>query len=379
MAKIRANGEGNIRKRTANTWEASLRTEDGKRRYTYGKTKGEVRERLAEIQNDVFNDTLVDENDMTVEEWMNTWIDCYNAKVKQSTKARYKQDVRCHIIPGLGSVKLQELKTLRIQRFLNLCQEEKGLAEKSLKNIYLVLDKAMTRAQKDGLIKKNPCTDAEIPAYETPQKEMRPLKDSEVPAFLKAIQGDDYEYLFFVALFTGMRESEIIGLTWDEIDWENDSIHLQHQLVKTKGKDGKYVFTTLKNKQSRTFTIAPSVAVILRKVKTQQADWKLKYGQIFRNKDNLVFTNELGKNVCCPTIYAHFKKAVKEIGLPEIRFHDLRHTYATLSLQNGADIKTVSNNLGHSTVAFTMDKYAHVTITMQKDSAQKMEAFIQSL
>ncbi len=106
MAKIRANGEGNIRKRTANTWEASLRTEDGKRRYTYGKTKGEVRERLAEIQNDVFNDTLVDENDMTVEEWMNTWIDCYNAKVKQSTKARYQGNAlgTAPHIPAHGSV-----------------------------------------------------------------------------------------------------------------------------------------------------------------------------------------------------------------------------------------------------------------------------------
>ena len=379
MAKIRANGEGNIRKRSANSWEASLRTEDGKRRYTYGKTKGEVREKLAEIQNDVFNDTLVDENDMTVEEWMNTWIDCYNAKVKQSTKARYKQDIRCHIIPGLGSIKLQELKTLRIQRFLNLCQENKGLAEKSLKNIYLVLDKAMTRAQKDGLIKKNPCTDAEIPAYETPQKEMRPLKDTEVPAFLKAIQGDDYECLFFVALFTGMRESEIIGLTWDEIDWENDSIHLQHQLVRTKEKNSKHVFTTLKNKQSRTFTMAPSVVNMLNKIKVQQAEWRLKHGQLFQNKDNLVFTNEIGNHLCCHTIYVHFKKIMKEMGLQQVRFHDLRHTYATLSLQNGVDIKTVSSNLGHSTVAFTMDKYAHVTNTMQRDSAEKMEKFIQSL
>ena len=241
------------------------------------------------------------------------------------------------------------------------------------------MDKALTRAQKEGLIKKNPCSDAEIPAYEKPQKEMRPLKDTEVPAFLKAIHEDDFEHLFYIAMFTGMRESEIVGLTWDEIDWENESIHLVHQLVRTRGKNSQYVFTTLKNKQSRTFTMAPSVVNRLKKIKIQQAEWKLKYGQLYQNKDNYVFTNELRNHLCCHTIYMHFKKIVKEMGLPGVRFHDLRHTFATLSLQNGVDIKTVSNNLGHSTVAFTMDRYAHVTITMQKDSAQKMEAFIQSL
>ena len=378
MTKKRANGEGSFRKRSANSWEGRIMV-DGDTRTVRGKSRSEVKDKMLELQSDIYNDTLIDETDMTVEEWMNAWINCYNAKVKQSTKARYRQDIRCHINPGLGCVHLQELKTLQVQRFLNYCQENKGLSEKSLKNIYLVLDKAMTRAQKDGLVKKNPCTDAEIPSYENPQKEMRPLKDTEIPVFLKAILGDDYEYLFYVALFTGMRESEIIGLTWDEIDWETSSIHLVHQLVKTKGKGGQYIFTSLKNKQSRDFMVAPSVAAILKKVKLQQAEWKLKHGQLYQNKDNLVFTNELGGHLCCPTIYIHFKKIVRKMGLPEIRFHDLRHTYATISLQNGVDIKTVSSNLGHATVAFTMDRYAHVTITMQKDSVQKLESFISAL
>ncbi len=376
--KRRLNGEGSIRKRSDNSWEASIRIED-RRLYVYGKNRNETRDKLTQIQIDAQNNELVDESEVTVEEWMNTWIDCYTAKAKQSTKARYRQDIRCHIIPALGKTKVQELKTLTVQRFLNMCQEKKGLSEKSLKNIYLVLNKALTRAQKDGLIKKNPCADAEIPAYETPQKEMRPLKDTEVPAFLMLISGHPFEQLYFIAMFTGMRESELIGLTWDCIDWEKGTIHLYRQFKAVREKEKTYSFTTLKNKQERTFTVPTSVIIALKKVKTKQAEWKIRYGQLYCNKDNFVFTDELGQHLATRTVYNRFKAIVTQMGLPEVRLHDLRHTYATLALQNGVDIKTVSHNLGHSTVAFTMDKYAHVSMTMQKDSAAKMESFIKAL
>lgn len=378
MAKRRSNGEGSIRKRSDSSWEASIQVEN-KRLYVYGKSRSETKDKLTQIQIDVQNDELIDDSDMTVEDWMNTWIDCYTAKAKQSTKARYRQDIRCHIIPALGKTKVQELKTLTVQRFLNMCKEKKGLSEKSLKSIYLVLNKAMTRAQKDGLIKKNPCADAEIPAYENPQKEMRPLKDTEVPAFLKLISGHPFEQLYFIAMFTGMRESEIIGLTWDCIDWEKGTIRLYRQYKAVRGEEKTYMFTNLKNKQERTFTVPSSVIAALKKVRTKQAEWKLHYGQLYRNEDGFVFTDELGHHLATRTVYNRFKAIVAQMGLPEVRLHDLRHTYATLALQNGVDIKTVSHNLGHSTVAFTMDKYAHVTFTMQKDSAQKMESFIEAL
>ena len=135
----------------------------------------------------------------------------------------------------------------------------------------------------------------------------------------------------------------------------------------------------MKNKQERTFTVPSSVIAALKKVRTKQAEWKLHYGQLYRNEDDFVFTDELGHHLATRTVYNRFKAIVTQMGLPEVRLHDLRHTYATLALQNGVDIKTVSHNLGHSTVAFTMDKYAHVTFTMQKDSAQKMESFIEAL
>ena len=141
----------------------------------------------------------------------------------------------------------------------------------------------------------------------------------------------------------------------------------------------RYVFTSLKNKQARTFGVPQNVLDTLRKVRIKQAEWKLKAGSSWNNKDNLVFTDQLGKHIATHTVWRQFKVKVEEIGIPEMRFHDLRHSYATLALQNGVDVKTVSSNLGHATTAFTMDRYGHVTETMMKDSADKMQRFIESI
>ena len=248
-----------------------------------------------------------------------------------------------------------------------------------MKNIYLVLNKALKKAQSQGLLRQNPCGEAEIPSYDTPQKEMRPLKDAEVAQFLQQIAGHSDEFFLYMALFTGMRESELIGLTWDCIDWDTSNIHLYRQLKPVKGRKATWAFTTLKNKQSKDFIAPPSVIRILKKQKLRQAEWKLQYGEAYDNDLNLVFTNPLGKHLTSVTIYNHFKAIVTQMGLPEVRFHDLRHTYATMPLQNGVNVKTVSNNLGHATVAFTMDKYVHISMTMQKDCVSKMESFIVSL
>lgn len=374
MTKKRINGEGNIRKRTDRSWEGSVLIED-KRRYVYGKSRGEVKDKI----NELLADGPVEDNDITVADWMDTWVECYTAKTKTSTQERYRQDIRCHIKPELGHRLLQDVTMPMVQRFLNKCQKVDRLSEKSLKNIYLVLNKAMNTAQKTGLIRRNPCADAEIPAYDAPHQEMRPLKDGEIKTFLQLIVGHPLEALFFVAVFTGMRQSEIIGLTWDCVDFDSGQIHLYRQYKAVRGQSNTYAFTNLKNKQDRTFTATSSVMQTLRRVKAKQAEWKIRHGPLYNNATGFVFSNELGGHLSTRTVQNQFKEIVIKMGLPQVRFHDLRHTYATLALQNGVDIKTISYYLGHSTVAFTMDKYMHVTMNMQQDGAQKIESFIQSL
>ena len=378
MEKKRINGDGNIRRRSAHSWEASILI-DNNRRYLYGKTRGEVKGKLEALQNDVYNDTYVSDTDITLGEWIDTWYECYTAKVKSSTRSRYEQDIRLHIKPELGHIRLQDLTCKAGQRFMMRCKDTQHLSEKSLRNIYLVINKALNRAQKDGLLKTNPFADVEIPAYENPKKKMRPLMDKEISTFLRLIKGHPFEEFYYVAMFTGMRESELIGLTWDCVDFDKGMVHLYRQLKPLRGTSNTYTFTTLKNKQERSFAVPPSVVQMLKRVHAHQAQWQLLYGTVYRNELNLVFTNKTGGHLCPCTVYNSFKKIVQQMGAPEVRLHDLRHTYATLAIQNGIDYKTISNNLGHATVAFTMDVYADVSMTMHHDSASKMESFIASL
>ena len=262
--KRRFNGEGNIRKRSEHSWEASVAIEGGERIYLYGASQKEVKDKLQKIQSEIANGTYIADNDMTVGEWMDEWYECFTSGVKASSRARYEQDIRIHIKPGIGHINLQDLKLLHVQRFLNQCKDKKNLAQKTVKNIYLVLNKALKKAQSQGLIRQNPCGEAEIPSYDTPQKEMRPLKDAEVARFLKQISGHPDEFFLYMALFTGMRESELIGLTWDCVDFDRCTLYINKQLQKTKKVGGEYALVPTKNSRGRIVMVAGSVIELLK-------------------------------------------------------------------------------------------------------------------
>lgn len=170
-------------------------------------------------------------------------------------------------------------------------------------------------------------------------------------------------------------------MTWDSIDFEKGQIAVVRQLKRERKLtcDNQYVFDTLKNGKSRVVVPAPIVFDVLRKIRRIQSENHLKFGSAFSNNDNLVFTDEIGNHLCHPTVWRNFKKRVTAIGFPDLRFHDLRHSFATISIENGDDIKTVSENLGHATVAFTLDVYGHVTEKMKKQSADRMQEYIKSI
>lgn len=379
----RANGEGCIRKRSDGLWEAIYtigRNESGKlvRRSIYGKTQKEVAQKLSAITNDLHTGIYVSPDVITVGQWMDIWLDEYLGDVKGSTLAQYGYQVRVHIKPALGSLKLQKLTGPMIQKLYN-DKQKSGLSPKSIKNLHGVLHKALQQAVLCQYIKNNPSLACKLPRVE--KKEMHPLHDQYIPMFLEEIKGKPYADLFFIDMFTGLREGEIIGLTWDNVDFANGIIRVEKQLKRERQISGgnEYKFGSLKNDKTRIITPAPIVFSVLRNVKKTQAENRMKYGTSYENPDNLVFTTELGGHLSPVSLLGCFKRRVKAIGVPETRFHDLRHTYATLSLENGVDIKTVSANLGHATVAFTLDVYGHVTDKMMKDSADRMQAFYESL
>lgn len=204
------------------------------------------------------------------------------------------------------------------------------------------------------------------------------MDEDMISVFLKAIKNHQFGDLFTVTLFTGMREGEALGLLWECVDLSKGTIVVDKQLQLIRGTKGQYQMVPTKNSKSRSITLAPSVVDVLQKVKRKQLENRLRYGQCWEDS-GFVFTDQLGHHLSASSVYKAFKKVMEEIGSPETRFHDLRHSYAVASIKSGDDIKTVQENLGHATAAFTLDIYAHVTEKMKQDSANRMEQFIKDV
>ena len=320
---------------------------------------------------------MISDTEMTVEDWFNFWIGNIVSDLAPNTIRNYRERYEHNIRPVIGKLKITDVKPMHCKLVFNRMNET--YAGGTIRQTYIAMGTMFRAAVDNDILIRHPMDGVK---YTKPMKAADDIKYftvDEQKAFLETAKSSHNYHQFALILETGLRVGEVIGLTWDCIDWDTSNIHLYRQLKPVKGRKDTWAFTTLKNKQSRDFIAPPSVICILKKQKLRQTEWKLQYGTAYNNDLNLVFTNPLGKHLTSVTIYNHFKAIVTEMGLPEVRFHDLRHTYATLALQNGVDVKTVSNNLGHATVAFTMDKYVHVSMTMQKDCVSKMESFIASL
>lgn len=379
----RSNGLGTIKKRSDGRWEGQYtcgKDENGKliRKSVYGKTKREVELKLAEITTDQQRGEFINPEKILYKEWLLTWVDDYLGSVKASTVTNYKYHIDQNIIPAIGGVKLQLLTAPMIQKLYNQ-KEKDGLSPKTIKNLHGVIHKSLEQAVKVGYLRNNVSDACELPRIV--KKEMVILRDDYLTKFLEEIKEKANEDIFFVDLWTGLREGEIIGLSWDCVDFKKQIIRVERQLKRKGNGNTKnhYEFDTLKNGKCRTVKPAPFVFERLKKVRAEQAKNKLKYGENFSNPDNLVFTDELGHHIGAECLLKCFKVRVKHIGLPEMRFHDLRHTWVVIQLQNGVNVKTVSEMAGHATVAFTLDVYGHVTDAMLNDSADKIQKFYDAL
>lgn len=384
MAK-RANGEGTIRKRSDGRWEGRYYDPIAdKQKSVYGKTQKEVREKLLNISKEISDGAYINVSDITVTEWFDIWLTQFIGNVKPLTKVSYETQCKGHIKQYIGNQKLKALTVQHIQNMYNSLSKGEdgraGLSPKTIKNIHGVLHKSLEQAVKNGYIKHNPSEACVLPKVY--RKEIHPLSEQDIQKFIIAIQDDRFKDVFLFALFTGMRQGEILGLTWDCVDFDNGIIYIRRQLQKERQKNAKYYFSSLKNDRPRMIAPAPSVFEILKKRQKRQNDEKLLMRERWVGdslSDDFVFTDNVGKHLTPHTIYNHYKDIAKDIGIPDSRFHDLRHSYAVISLQNGDDVKTVQEALGHHTAAFTLDVYGHVSQTMRKESANRMENFISGL
>ena len=393
MSNKAAAGSGSIRKKTITKngkehtyWEAryTLGRDPGAGKQVQktitGKTQKEVSQKLKSVTVSIDNGTYMEPSKMTVGEWLDIWADEYLCNVKPRTVDSYLTTINHRIKPGLGATRLDQLTPHTIQAFYNSLGEDidkKGaLCPKSVKNVHGILHRALKQAVLNGYTRFNPTEACVLPKII--KKEITPLDDDTIYLFLKAIKGHKYEDLFITALFTGMREGEILGLQENCVDLLQGKLIVNKQLQKVRGSRGEYALYPTKNDKSRTIALSNFVLTALRRAHRRKLENKLALGPAWEDS-GFVFTDELGHHLKHQTVYLEFKKIVTEIGAPNARFHDLRHSFAVSSIRAGDDIKTVQEHLGHATAAFTLDVYGHVTDQMHKESAVCMDRFIENV
>ncbi len=374
MAKKRANGDGSIRKRKDGRWEGRYVVGHdpitGKMisRNVLGKTQAQVKEKLrTAIENSKRLD-YTQTGKYTVGQWMDEWFEAYaKVKVRPSSHQTYKGYIENHIKPNIGDIPIEKLTSLQLQKFYRLLLTEgrvpriesekqpKGLSAKTVRNINQVISSAMDMAVRHKLILTNPTEGCELPKVE--HREMKTLPAERLGAFLREAKESGVYELYYLDLATGLRRGELLGLKWEDVDLQNGIIHVRRQVARV---DGEVKEMPLKTKNSyRNISISRDAVAMLTEMEAHRSS-------------DYVFPSSTGGPISPDSVNNMLHRVLKRAGLPSIRFHDLRHTFATLALQNGVDIKTVSGMLGHFSAGFTLDTYAHVTTSAQKEAARTM-------
>ena len=375
MAKRRANGEGSIRKRPDGRWEgrytAGRDLETGKTVYknVLGKTQAEVKAKLKQaIQENSEVDTLKAAQ-YTVGQWMDVWFENYaKIKVRPSSHQTYRGYIDNHIKSNIGKIQLNKLTTLELQKLykkllsrgrvdrIEAKGQPKGLSPKTVRNIHQVISSAMDFAKAQKLIAVNPTDGCALPKLE--HREMKTLPVEQLASFLREAKESGVFEMYYIELATGLRRGELLGLKWEDLDLEQCTLRVQRQVSRI---NGEVVEAPLKTKNSyRTISLGEDAVGILKKQRKKCGG------------SEYVFPSPTGGPISPDSVIQMLHRVLKRAGLPKVRFHDLRHTFATVALQNGVDIKTVSGMLGHYSAGFTLDTYAHVTTQAQREAAKTM-------
>ena len=379
MAKRRANGEGNIRKRKDGRWEgrytAGRNPATGKAIYknVLGKTQAEVKEKLKKAIEEAKGLDVAKAESYTVGQWMDVWYEYYaKIKVRPSSHKTYEGYIKNHIKPSIGSIPLTKLTTLDLQRLyqklltegrvdrLEAQNQPKGLSPKTVRNINQVISSAMHLAIQQHLIAQDPTDGCALP--KTEHREMQTLSADQLAAFLLEAKHSGVFEMYYIELATGLRRGELLGLKWEDIGFDNRTLRVRRQVGRINGEVRE---APLKTKNAyRTISLGADAIGVLRQQREKQPS------------SSYVFPGPTGGPIAPDSVLHMLHRVLDRAGLPEIRFHDLRHTFATLALQNGVDVKTVSGMLGHFSAGFTLDTYAHVTTAAQKKAAETMGAVL---
>jgi integrase len=370
----RGNGEGSITRRKGGGWSAQyvVYTSEGRKRRTlYGKTRAEVAAKLSKALADREGGLVFDAGNLTVGEYLDRWLkDSVRGTVRISTFERHEQIIRAHLMPSFGRMKLKALTPAHV-RSLHREKLDAGLAPATVRKIHSTLHKALSQAVADGLIPRNA---ADVKAPRPAPEEMRPLSEAEARTFLDAAResGDRFEPLYVLAITTGLRRGELLGLRWDDADLSEarGTLRVGRALVR---EGGRYILGETKTKRGRRrVNLTPRTVTALKAHRKRQLEERVRLAGLYEDH-GLIFASENGTPLNPENLVKRsFKPLLKRAGLPEIRFHDLRHTCATLLLSRSVHPKMVQELLGHATIAMTLDTYSHYLPSMGDQASGAM-------
>jgi integrase len=380
MAKIRGAHDGSIYQRKSDgRWVAAI-SADGKQRYLYAKTREEARQKLREAQRRQEQGQPVTFKRQSLGQFLERWLeDVVKAGVRPRTHASYAQMVRLHIVPELGQLQVAELTPQRIQAFLKKKSDTKSqktdakLSPRTVQYLRAILRQALNQAMIWDLVPRNVAALATPPRSERHQAHS--LNPAQAIALLRAAHGDRLEALYVVTLVTGIRQAEALGLRWSDIDLEQATLNLHKQLQRI---NGRYELNDPKTVGSRRALPLLQLAVdALREHRDRQAFEARTAGADWQNDLDLVFTTAQGAPLNARVVVSQFKRLLRRANLPaDVRFHDLRHSCASLLAYLNVHPSVIMAILGHSTSRLTMDVYTHVDASLLRDAADKMQALL---
>ncbi len=364
--KKRGHGEGTIYLLPSGRW-CGQATLEGKRKSVYGKTRAEVQKKLRALQANAEQGIMPSPERLTVTAFLDRWLTDTVSRLDQYTVKNYTIYVHQHIVPVLGRIKLAQLQPAHVEG-LYTALEKKGLAPKTIRNAHGVLHAALEKATMWALVPRNVAALASPPKVTS--REFRTLTAEEARQLGRVAQGSRWAPMLMLALTTGLRQGELLGLKWADIDPAARILQVRRQYE----RDGS--FSSPKASSQRRLDLAPSELLALGIQRESQDRDRERFGATYIEQD-LVFATHQGRPLIHRNVFREFKRLLKKAALPPIRFHDMRHTNATLMLGQGVHPKVVQERLGHSQVSITLNIYSHVLPGLGREAVERLGESLQ--
>jgi len=368
--KIRGRNEGSLSLRPNGSWRAQI-SSNGRRISKSFKTKVEGLTWIRKMQSEVDQGLDYQSGKILLQEYLLQWLEANQASWRPKTAEQYKQVIRKHIIPHIGRIALNALRLTKIEQFYSSLILA-GAGVRTVRIAHAILHRAFEKAVRYQFISHNPAHGASLPRES--HTEMQILEPSQTSQLLIAAKGSRFEALYYLAISTGMRQGELFGLKWSDLQWRSGTLNIQRQVQKVPGKGWEFEEPKTRSGR-RTIKLGESVLQVLREHKVNQDLHRVIAGDRWQEFD-LIFPSSIGTPVDRSNLRADFNRVLDEAGLPRIRFHDLRHTAASILLNEGVPVIVVSKRLGHSKPSITYDIYGHLMNEMDTEAAKVMDAVI---